>query len=382
MLTVMYLIDTLIPPPGSPVKGGAESQLYQLISSLNAEIFKAIVVQLNPGDSPPIKNGQMGNAEVFHLPTRRFYSLNGFMQLSRLCSIAKARHVDIIHTFFEKSEVLGWLASRFSRIPIWITSRRDLGFKRKEIYNKIFRIASRNCDKCIANCRAVKTQIMQKEDIPEEKIEVIHNGLDFSEYQLQSNGSLRTELGIRSDIPLIGMIANFHFDVKGHGFFLASSARILEKFQDCAFLLVGDGPLRKKNETLASELGIKGKVHFLGRRNDVPSIISNLDISVLSSTSEGLSNVILESMAAGVPVVVTDVGGSGEVIENGVTGYLVPPADPEALADAITKLIENPGKAKAMGAAGKKVVHEKFSIEAMVKEYEDLYKQLLEETRG
>ena len=379
-ITVLYLIDTYISVPGSPFKAGAEKQLYLLASSLNPKYFKPIVVQLSPSNSLPVNTGNIGNLELFHFPTRRLYSFSGIRQLSGLSSFAKSKNVNIIHTFFEKSEVMGWLTARFSKIPIWITSRRDLGFKRKKIYGRIFRLAAKDCKKCIANCHAVKDQMIQQENLPSEKIEVIYNGIDFSGYQeALKDKSLRVELGIVDGTPLVGLIANFNFEIKGHVYFLGAAKKILEKVPNVKFVLVGDGPLRHQYEEMASDLDVKKDVLFLGKRNDVPAIISNLDVSVQSSTSEGLSNVILESMAAGKPVIATNVGGSPEMVVNDITGYLVPPADSSAMAGAITALLQNPDKARAMGAAGRKVVQEKFTVETMVKKYEELYFSLLKD---
>jgi glycosyltransferase involved in cell wall biosynthesis len=379
-ITVMYLIDTYISLPDSPLKAGAEKQLYLLASFLNPKYFKPIVVQLSPSNSLPVNTGNIGNIELFHFPTRRLYSFSGIRQLSRLSSFAKSKNVNIIHTFFEKSEVMGWLTARFSKIPIWITSRRDLGFKRKKIYGRIFRFAAKDCKKCIANCHAVKDQTIQQENLPPEKIEVIYNGLDLSEYQQTlKNKSLREELGLVNGTLLVGLIANFNFEIKGHVYFLGAAKKILEKVPDAKFVLVGDGPLRARYEEVVRELNIKKDVYFLGIRTDVPAIISNLDVSVLSSTNEGFSNVIMESMAAGKPVVATNVGGSKEMVADGVTGYLIPPADSQSMANAIIDLLENPDKAMAMGFAGRKVVKEKFTVEAMVKKYEELYFSLLKD---
>jgi glycosyltransferase involved in cell wall biosynthesis len=379
-ITVMYLIDTYVSMPGSPLKGGAEKQLYLLASSLNSDNFKPIVVQLIPDNKLKVSTGNMNGLELFHFPTSRLYGLGGFRQLGRLLLLAKNKRVDIIHTFFDKSEVMGWLTAHFCKIPIWITSRRDLGFKRKRIYAKIFGLTSKDCKKCIANCHAVKDQMIQQEDLPPEKIDVIYNGLDLSEYQRTlQNESLREELTVVNGTPLVGLIANFNFEIKGHIYFLGAAKKILEKVPKAKFVLVGDGPLRPRYEEVARELNIKKDVYFLGKRTDVPSIISNLDLSVLSSTSEGLSNVILESMAAGKPVVATNVGGSQEMVKDGITGYLVPPTDSGAIASAVIDLLQNPNKAQAMGAAGRKVVQEKFTIEAMVKKYEDLYFSLLKD---
>ena len=377
-ITVMYLIDTYISPTDKSSAGGTEKQLYLLATSLNPVVFKTIVVQLSPDNPLPLFHFKEGMVKLFRLPTRKFYSFRGLRQLARLSRLAKQERVDIIHTFFEKSEVMGWVTARLSGIPIWITSRRDLGFKRKNIYNRIFNFTARDCKRCIANCHAVKNQVVQRERLTEEKIEVIYNGLDLASYENSNNGKeLRNELGIDDHIPLVGMIANFNFEIKGHRYFLEAAKTVLEKIPNVEFLLVGDGPLRNHYKELTHELGLKGKVHFLGERSDVSAILSNLSISVLSSTSEGLSNVILESMAAGKPVIATNVGGSREIVVNGVTGYLVPPADSQTMAKAITELLQDPDKAITMGVAGKKLVGEKFSIKAMVERYENLYKSLM-----
>ena len=375
----MYLIDTCILTPDSPSKGGAEKQLYLLTTSLDPDCFIPIVVQLSPANCLPVAAGNMGAVNLLHFPTRNFYSLQGLSQLSRICRLAKQENVDIIHTFFEKSDVMGWLAARLSGIPVWITSRRDLGFKGKKIFKQIFRFTAPDCDRCVAVCHAVKDQVVQQERLAQEKIEVIYNGLDFSPYRHSSNGkALRNELGASDNVPLLGMVANFNFEIKGHQYFLKAAKSVLGKVPDVKFLLVGDGPLRHKYEEMARQLKIEQKVHFMGRRSEVPSILGNLVISVLSSTSEGLSNVILESMAAGIPVVATRVGGNPELVIDGTTGYLVPPADPPAMAKAIISLLKDQDKATAMGAAGRKLVEEKFTVESMVKSYEHLYKSLTE----
>jgi glycosyltransferase involved in cell wall biosynthesis len=377
-VTVMYLIDTCVSPPNSYLEAGTGRQLYILASSLNPENFRCIGVQLSPDNSLPVIIGNMGGIELLHFPTRKFYNFSGIRQLTRLSLLAKSKKVDIIHTFFEKSEVMGWFTARLSGIPVWITSRRDLGFKRKRIYDKIFRLTSKDCKKCIANCNAVKERMIQQENLPPEKIEVIYNGLDLSEYQqILKTKPLREELGVVNSAPLVGLIANFNFEIKGHIYFLGAVKKILEKVPDAKFVLVGDGPLRPRYEEVARELNIKKDVYFLGKRADVPTIISNLDVSVLSSTNEGFSNVIMESMAAGKPVVATKVGGSKEMVSDGITGYLVPPADSQAMAGAIISLLQNPDKAIAMGSAGREVVKEKFTVETMVKKYEELYFSLL-----
>ncbi len=377
---VFYLIDTCLSVPGIPAGGGAEKQLYQLATGLNPAWFKPVLVQLTPSDSPPAPEGRIGNLELFHVPIRKLYTGEGIYRIGQICRLARRKRARIIHTFFEKSEVAGWLTSRFSSIPVWVTSRRDLGFKRKKIYRRIFRFSSRGCERIIANCLAVKDQAIREENLPAGKIEVIPNGLNLSPYEKPpENGSLRKELGLSRETPLVGMVANFNFEIKGHRYFVEAARALADRSMGAAFLLVGDGPLRMKYERMAHELGLEERVRFLGKRNDVPAILSGLDIAVLSSMSEGLSNVILESMAAGKPVVATQVGGNSELVRDGINGYLVPPADSRALAEAIENLLRHPRQAIQMGRAGKSMVRDRFSQRQMVEHYERLYVSLLTE---
>lgn len=377
-ITILYLIDTFISPPDSPSEGGAERQLYMLATSLNAYAFKSIVVQLIPYTPQFIALGKVGVAELLHLPTAKFYSAHGLKQIDKLVKIAKREKVDVIHTFFEKSEVMGWLTSRLAGVPVWITSWRDLGFKRKPIYRKIFGVAAKSCSKCVANCQAIKNELIRREKLTEKRIAVIYNGLDFARYAMPAiNDTLRSELQVPNDVPIVGMIADMNFEIKGHRYFIEAARRVSDRIPNVEFILVGDGALRKRFERLAEDLGIEQKVHFLGKRGDIPRILSSLNVSVLCSTSEGFSNVILESMAAAKPVVATDVGGSPEIVIDGVTGYLVPPANSHELAKGIMEILKDEQKARKMGEAGRDEVKRRFSVERMVAEHEKLYDSLL-----
>ncbi len=376
-ITIMYVIDTCIAPPGRPQKGGAEKQLHLLATSLNKDLFRPIIVQLIPATAASVSVGKIDDVEFIHLPTERFYSLNGLRQIARLSSLAMEKSVGIIHTMFEKAEVMGWLAKRLSGIPFWVTSRRDLGFKRKKVYDRIFKFASKDCARCIANCQAIKDQVVGHENLDPDKVAVIYNGLDIAPFRPSINGgALRREIGVDDNTPLIGMVANFNFEIKGHRYFIEAAEQVLKEIPKAHFVLVGDGQLRGDCGELTRSLGISGSVHFLGKRDDVAEILSQLDVSVLCSTSEGFSNVILESMAAGKPVVATNIGGNPEMVVSGVTGYLVPPADSGSLAEAIASLLNDPDMRRSMGENAKLQVAQRFSIPAMVKGYEHLYQNL------
>ncbi len=373
----MYVIDTCIAPPGRPQKGGAEKQLHLLAASLNKDLFRPIIVQLIPVPATSVSVGKIDDVEFIHLPTERFYSLSGLRQIARLSGMARERSVSIIHTFFEKAEVMGWFAKRLSGVPVWITSRRDLGFKRKKVYDRIFKFASKDCASCIANCQAIKGQVVEKEGLDSDKVAVIYNGLDIAAFlNFTDGGALRKEIGVDNNTPLIGMVANFNFEIKGHRYFIEAAERVLKEIPKAHFVLVGDGQLRGDCGELTRSLGISGSVHFLGKRDDVAEILAQLDVSVLCSTSEGFSNVILESMAAGKPVIATNIGGNPEMVIDRITGHLVPPADSGSLAEAIASLLNDPDMRRRMGENARRQVEERFSIPAMVKGYEHLYQNL------
>jgi glycosyltransferase involved in cell wall biosynthesis len=381
--SILYLIDTCIVGADNPSAGGAEKQLHVLACSLDRNRFRPIVVQLSPNCSSPSFRFRLDNIEVVHLPTKRFYGLTGLAQVLRLAKLARREKVRIIHTFFEKSEVMGWLAGRLAGTPIWVTSRRDLGFKRRKSYDQIFRFTSRHCNKVIAVCDAVKEEVALRERVPTSSIAVVYNGVDLSRYSAVSNdGNIRHELNLDTSVPLVGMIANFNFEIKGHDCFIQAASHVLREMPDANFLLLGDGRLRDKYEEMARGLAIREKVHFLGKRGDVPAMLAELTVSVLSSTSEGLSNVLLESMAAARPVVATRVGGNAEVVIDGTTGYLVPPGDPERLAAGILAVLRRPDKAGELGAAGQRRVHDHFSVTAMARSYEHLYESLILEAKN
>ncbi len=171
-------------------------------------------------------------------------------------------------------------------------------------------------------------------------------------------------------------MANF-YPTKGLSFFIRAVPYVQSVFPESSFVIVGDGQLRPELERLTAELGLNRWVLFLGQRDDVPQILPLFDVFVLPSVKEGLPFALLEALGAARPVVATTVGGVPEVILDGQTGFLVPASDPEALGRAIIALLQNPQQAHAMGEAGRKRVQEHFSVEHMVTDTEEAYRNLL-----
>jgi glycosyltransferase involved in cell wall biosynthesis len=197
--------------------------------------------------------------------------------------------------------------------------------------------------------------------------------------ELRSDARLREELGLPQDAPLVVVLSRLN-RLKGIEYFLRAAVRISAMFGKARFLVVGDSidaAYRNELETYAARIGLRDKILFTGFRTDVGSILSETAVSVLPSLSEGLPNALLESMAMGVPVVATHVGGNPEAVENGVTGLLVPPRDDAALAEAVCTFLQNPAMAVRFGEAGKRRIADIFSLERMVQETERLYMGLL-----
>ncbi len=165
--------------------------------------------------------------------------------------------------------------------------------------------------------------------------------------------------------------------MKGHSTFVKALPQILSRHPHAQVVIAGDGPLRDELQEQAGALGVAEAVHLLGVRDDVPELLQRLDLFVLPSNSEGLSNALLEAMANRLAVVATSVGGNPEVVDHGVTGLLVPPRDPEAMADACSDLLDNPERLEDMGRRGEERVEEKFTVQRMAVEMGAFYKELV-----
>jgi glycosyltransferase involved in cell wall biosynthesis len=210
------------------------------------------------------------------------------------------------------------------------------------------------------------------EAFPQDKVYVIPNGVDTQKFRPSTDAAcLRQELGIAAESLIAGIVAALRPE-KNHSLFLNAAADVLRRLPTAMFLVVGDGPERPRLERLARELGCASCVRFLGNRSDVPTILSALDVFVLTSLNEANPVSILEAMSCGRPVVATDVGSVRETVRDGRTGRLVPPGDQALLVERIVELLTAPDYARELGRAGREAVVESWSLERMVAGYEGL----------
>lgn len=314
--------------------------------------------------------------------------LYGYTTLKKQMEFARSlrrQGIQILHTYSFYPNVFAIPAARLAGVPVIIGSVRDLGDIWTPWQHTIQKLCLSLADHVIINAEAIKKDLLRR-GYRAERLTVIPNGIDSERFRVPRSGeSVRRELGIPLRAPVVGVLSRL-MKTKGLEYFIQAAALIAARVPDVRFLIVGDTKVkqeyREELKRLTIKLGLQNRVVFAGFRLDVPELLAALSISVLPSLGEGLSNSLLESMAAGLPVVATRVGGNPEIVEDGVNGLLVEPADAEALARAICQLLENRTLAKNLGQAGRRLVFTRYSIEQAVATTERLYHSLLLHARS
>jgi glycosyltransferase involved in cell wall biosynthesis len=224
--------------------------------------------------------------------------------------------------------------------------------------------------------------LVEKERISLEKIEIIPNGIEIEKFGYVDKGETRKSLGITEKAPVVGILAMLRHE-KAHDVFLKAAALVLQRVPSAYFLIIGDGTERGRLEKFTRELKIHEKVYFLGVRQDITQLLGILDVAVLSShpVVETFPVSVLEYMASSKPVVATRVGSLSELVEEGVTGFLVDAGDFKSMANRIISLLDNPTLACRMGKEGRKKVQKQYSVAKMVQRHEQLFQRLLSESR-
>lgn len=266
---------------------------------------------------------------------------------------------DIVHTFFPTSNSIGAILARLSGVRTVITSRRDMGFNLSLTDLGMLRFANPVIAGIIANSQAVRAKAARMEGFHAERIHVVCNGIDASLFLQKPDNALPAH-------PVVGIVANLNRPVKRVDVFIRAAARVHRDFPAARFWVVGDGPLKPQLEALATECNLGQAIAFLGRRPDVKQLLQEFSVGVICSDSEGLSNAIMEYMAAGVPTLATDAGGNPELIRHGATGYLVAPSDDAALSYAMGTLLADPEKAAEMGTKAWLKASREYSVARMV----------------
>lgn len=362
--------------------GGAERHIATLAPALDRARFEPRVVCIK---EPGPLFGDVVRAGVPALSlgsgTRQ-----APMALLRLVRIMRRLRPHIVITRGLNADILGRVAATIARVPAVVVWKHNSGHIGRSALERVSeRLLDPVTDRYFAVAHGQVPYLTGELGWPAHKIRVVHNGVDPDAfpYRPERDGrpALAAELGIEPGDRVVGILAVFRPE-KDHETFLRAARLVLDRVPRARFILAGDGPGRTALEALTAQLGIEDRVVFAGLRSDVSAVLACLDVAVLSSfTIECFPYAILEAMAMGVPAVCTAVGGLPEMIDDGVTGRLVPPRDPAALADGIVDVLGDEPRRREMGAAARRRLEERFTLARSAAETERVIAEAVSATR-
>jgi glycosyltransferase involved in cell wall biosynthesis len=350
--------------------GGAERQLMELFRGLDRSEFVPHLVCLEEGGPVAERSRAMG--VTIHSMVRNWRWDLGVSL--RLASLIRSGGFSIVHAYLGLPGFYASIAGRLACTRVITTIRTSAPPKRWA--GAVERFGFLLSDRVIANSRA-GVQKYFRHFPGKSKSRVIYNGYDPEDFRPAAVKD-RRELGLPESGTLIGHVANLTF-IKDYPTFLRSLALVLKQHPEGYGIIVGEGAMRAEYEALAAALGIAERTLFMGHRTDVLDLVRHFDVCVLASHplySEGLSNSVAEYMGLEKPVVATAVGGNGELVHDGETGFLVPPGDPRAMAGRISELVSDPELRESMGRRGREFFQNRLTLERMVQETQEVYREL------
>jgi glycosyltransferase involved in cell wall biosynthesis len=367
---ILQIIETAGP-------GGAEIVFLNIAKNMDRNRFYVIAVLMKMGW---LYNQLLENKiETKIIRSRHSWDL-GF--LYRLVQICRRFKIDLIHSHLADTNLYSCLSGTIARIPkLAIYHNEILLPGRVNRYNalKLF-LVRKLATQIVFVADYVKADFINNAGFPDKKSATIYNGIDIAVKRLDFDlWAKRSELGIKPANPIIGNVANLRTP-KGHRYLIEAAALVCKELPEVKFLLIGekgDGKLKAEIDGQIGQLNLENNVQLLGFRKDVQELLRVIDVFVLSSISEGLPLSVVEAMASSKPVVATNVGGLSELVISGENGFLVPARSPEALAEKILVLLKNRDLRESMGKKGREIAQNKFSLDRMIENYQNLYDKLL-----
>jgi glycosyltransferase involved in cell wall biosynthesis len=352
--------------------GGAERALLTLLGRLDTERWRATLCHHpTPGVEPLVERAQKLGVSTWSVPPLP-HGTRGTLRIPSFSRALRQRRPAVFHAYLTwplgaKNALLAAVAARLPALLVTVQLYMDVPVTRPMLLQQ--RLIATGVDRFLPvsdhNARRLEALLRW----PRRKIEVIRNAIDPAPFTRHPDLALRRELAGKR--PLVLAVARLD-PQKGHRHLLEAAREVPQ----AVFALAGDGPERAELENLAARLGIRDRVRFLGDRSDIPDLLAACDVFVLPSLYEGLPISVLEAMAAERPVVATAIGGTDEVVTDGVSGLLVPPADPDAIASALRRLLGDDGLRARLASAGRARATTEFSADRMVRRVTELYEQL------
>jgi len=361
--------------------GGAQRQVVELANNMDPDRFDVHVCTLS--DYVPLGSQLRDSATRLHTIVKKHRM--DFGVVPRLARLLRTLDADIVHSYLFSADIASRLAGRLAGTPVVIGSERNTDYVPKKRHVLAYRLTRRCVDLTIANSRAGAQFNSKTYGQPIADYRVVYNGVDTERFRPQDQRAARAALDIATGDRLVGVFASFK-PQKNHAMALRAFARVLLSFPDARLVLVGDrlygnmngtAEYHSRMEALIGELGIRHHCLFLGNRADVEQIYPACDVTVLSSRYEGTPNVLLESMACGVPVVATNVSDNSHVVKEGQTGFLVDLEDEETMARHITHLLGHGELRREMGQKARDWMVTEFSLERLARNTEAVYLEAL-----
>ena len=355
--------------------GGTEVQVLELLRGLPGRYQLSVSVLDEGGPLAPAVQALGHQPEAFPL-RGSIAQVNTLQQVWRLAGWLRRHRIQLVHVHDFYSSVLAVPAARLAGARV-IVGRLDLAHWHGKARRRLLAQLTRMADHVVGNCQAIKRMVVEEEGIPEERVSVIHNGLDLPRFEARMRQPLAAPVPGGGRGPLVVHVANMNHPVKRQEDLLVALAQLKHTGCEVKAWLVGDGPRRAQLERQAAELGLEGTAFFLGQRPDVPALYARATLGVLCSNAEGMSNAVVEGLAAGLPMVVTRVGGNPDLVAHGERGLVVEPERPADLARALRVAVDSPERARAWGRAGREFVRRELSLERLVERHDAMYRGVL-----
>jgi glycosyltransferase involved in cell wall biosynthesis len=367
---------------GSLASGGAEGQLIELLKRIDRNRYhlslvflKARTTEKTPNLVDEVFSLQIGPAGA---PKPIVRVVKGASAILRLARYLQRTKTDIVHAILPQSIILGFPAARLARVPVVIGGRRSMAdcYRTDKLLTMADSAATRWCNFAVGNSEAIRRELIEIDGLPPERVGVIYNGVDVERFR-PGNRELRKHYGWSNEHVVFGIVANF-IPYKRHVDFICAAAIIAKSNPNARFVMAGeDRGILDALRRQIHDSGLEPLFTAIPGTRGPERLYPALDVYVCTSQTEGLSNVLLEAGACGLPIIATKVGGNPEIVTDGYNGFLVPPAEPEVIAAKALQLSLNSELRGIMGNRGRQRVASQFSITAMVRAHERLYGSLL-----
>jgi glycosyltransferase involved in cell wall biosynthesis len=361
---VCFLIDEL-------AAAGTETQLLALIRHLDRRRVRPYLCLLR-GDNPVSQGLEPDGCPILRLGVRSLHQPRTFVRAWQFVRFLHRERIDVLQAYFPDSSYFGIPSAWLAGVKRRLRTRNNLGHALTPLHRRLGRMLNVLTTATVANCEAARQALLEAERPRPETVIVLENGVDLGRFRNIPLPSVRP----MADPARVGVVANLR-PIKGLDVFVRAAALLRDEHPRAVFEVAGEGELRRSLEQQAESAGLGGRFRLHGGVDDMPGFLAGLDVAVLCSHAEGMSNALLEYMAAGRPIVATAVGANPALIEHEAHGLLVPPGDAVRLAKAIGRLLTDRGLARGLGESARRRALERYGREAMVRRFEDFYQGLV-----